>query len=211
MRAELLLRVAADPASVHDLTTVELCTLLAEASPPAWVFEEAARRRGEHRVTAHLFSHPEAEVRVLEKAFSSSHSLLLDRLRWHLCFSQEPWPELADTFADLMPEEVAAVGDRRLAALLRAHLPSLCTECLREAKGKSRSHARTYSPLARFLLLSDFLHYLECDPVLSPNDLPVMAKVALALNTRQSLEPFLNDADLRVRRAAKERRAWTEN
>lgn len=70
---------------------------------------------------------------------------------------------------------------------------------------------RGYAPLARFLLLEDFLHYLTYTPVATPRDLPVTAKVALALNPKQPLEPYTGDADVRVRLAAKERGSWNEN
>lgn len=210
MRAELILRIAADPSAVSKLSSDELCLLLSETTPPAWVFEEVARRRNDERVIAHLFSHPAVEVRVLERAFSSNNPLLLDRLRWHIRFSERT-PELADVFAHLIPEDIASDENAKRLDWLEAHCSPLYLSGLAAEMGEVPERPRHYAPLARFLLLNDFLHYLECDLVSAPNDLPVMAKVALALNRRQPLHPFLNDADLRVRRAAQERQAWNEN
>ena len=70
---------------------------------------------------------------------------------------------------------------------------------------------RGYSPLARFVLLGDFLYCLTGEVKQNPRDLPVMAKVAFALNVKQPLESFLEDADVRVRLAAKERLSWNVN
>lgn len=82
MRAESMLRIAANPNAVSSLSTVELCELLAEDTPPAWVFEEAARR-ADDRVLAHLFSHPNADASLLERAVGTNTGLL-DRLNHHV-------------------------------------------------------------------------------------------------------------------------------
>ncbi len=211
MQAELILRVAADPNAIGKLEGNELCELLAEAEPPTWVFVEAARRRLDERVIAHLFSHSEAGTEVLERAFTCN-TALLDRFKHHLnVFEGEL--ELSEVFANIVPEELGvSIQHPILAALLEANLSPLCLYFLDKARTKrTKDETRAYIPLSRFLLLGDFLSYLSCGPVATPNDLPVMAKVALALNPQQPLEPYLKDADLRVRCAAKERSRWNEN
>lgn len=223
-----MLRIAADLNAVASLSTVELCELLAEDTSPAWVFEEAARRTDD-RVLAHLFSHPNAAPSLLERAVGTNTGLL-DRLNHHV----NVWvgaASLGYAFDSIVPEAgLTPVGDKRLERLLVTHLPPLCMEYLtpvltnaygvfhrgNELRGDIERPVgldapRVYTPLARFLLLGDFLHYLTCEPVATPRDLPVMAKVALALNTKQPLEPYLGDADARVRLAAKKRRSWNGN
>ena len=233
MRAELLLRVAADPNAIGRLEGSELCDLIAEPGPPAWTFEEAARRRTDERVMAHLFSHPRAKPDLLKGAVAYDRNRL-GRLDWHVAVYRGPPLTLATCLAVVVPEVVATkLTDARLERLLVVNLSPLCLMFLRPVLRDPDAHAllaqrleaageiagvnadasilklpRSYSPLATFLLLGDFLYYLECGPVAAPNDLPVMAKVALALNCRQPLEPYLKDADLRVRRAAKERSQW---
>ena len=208
---------------MSSLSTAELCELLAEDTPPAWVLEEAARRTDD-RVLAHLFSHPNAEARLLERAVGT-HTGLLDRLNHHVNVAAGA-ASLGYAFASIVPEApFTPVGDVQVGRLLSTHLPLPCLESL---TGRDVPHRRDelkdaverpveldvprgYAPLARFLLLGDFLHYLACEPVATPRDLPVTAKVAFALNTKQPLEPYTGDADVRVRLAAKERRSWSEN
>ncbi len=211
MRAELLLRIAADLNAVGQLTNDELCELLTDASPPAWAFEEAARRTGDERVLAHLVSHPKTNAEVLERALRFNTSFL-DRLEHHVNVCERKQLEPSDIFANLIPEEVKQpLNNERLEHFLASYLPPLCLEYLSKKSPEKLDIPRTYSPLARFILLGDFVHHLGCALVETPNDLPVLAKVALALNPHQSLEPYLNDADIRVRRAAKERASWTGN
>lgn len=215
-----MLRIAANPNAVGSLSPAELCELLAEDTSPAWVFEEAARRTDD-RVLACLFSHPNADPSLLERAVGTDTGLL-NRLNHHV----NVWAGAASlgyAFGSIVPEApFTFVGEVRVEKLLTTHLPPLCPEYLigrdvlqrrDELKDEVERPVeldapRGYAPLARFLLLGDFVHYLTCEPVATPRDLPVTAKVALALNTRQPLEPYTGDADVRVRLAAKERRSW---
>lgn len=236
MQAELILRIAADPNAVKDLETSELCELLAEAKPPQWVLEEAARRTGNEKVLAHLFSHPKANAVLLESALGYNTSLL-DRLKHHInVFEREI--ELLDIFANVVPEVISTpLRTPRLECLLAEYLSPLCLKYLEFIDTEARfiqerrlpkandgaacvflevdplklDIPRGYAPLARFVLLGDFLYCLAGEVKLNPRDLPVMAKVALALNVKQPLEPFLEDADVRVRLAAKERLSWNVN
>ncbi len=211
MRAELLLRIAADPNAVGALTSGELCELLADASPPAWVFDEAAKRTGDEQVLSHLVSHPKTNAEILESALRFNTSFL-DRLEHHVNVCEGTQLEPSDIFVNLIPEEVTQpLNGERLKRFLASHLPPLCLEYLLKVSLEKLDIPRTYSPLARFILLGDFFCYLECALVETPNDLPVLAKVALALNPRQPLEPYLSNADIRVRKAAKERASWTKN
>ena len=204
---------------------------------PTGFFREAARRTGNAKVLAHLFSHQGASVEVLESALSYNTNLL-DRLKYHVnVFEREL--ESSDLFTNVVPEAISvSVSDPRLERLLAEYMSPLClrylefTDTEARAVQKSRLPAtdddeeasvlpevdltkldipRSYAPLARFVLLGDFLYYLTSESEVTPRDIPVMAKVALALNTKQPLEPFLNDADVRVRLAAKERLSWNVN
>lgn len=234
MQAELVLRIAADPHAVAKLEGNELCELLATPSPPAWVFDEAARRSGDSQVLAHLFSQPAASARLLTSALTYNTNLL-DRLSHHLTVFEGEL-ELSGVFTNVVPEAVRQpLGDARVALLLAQHLSPWCLRYLSfadaraqmvqktrlqawepgqdtsvqlEVKPNQLALPRVYSPLARFVLLGDFLHYLSCPHVAEPRDLPVMAKVALALNPKQAFGSLLDDADVRVRLAARVRQSW---
>ena len=236
MLAELYLRVAADPNAMRSLTQAELGELLAEPVPPLWVFTEAARRRHDVTVMARLFAHPEAPRDVLRQAVGSD-AKRLERFEHHVNVYAGPLPTLKASLQRVLPED----GEKRLSpAQEQLVVSTLSPQCLlrlwcsvRSSAAQTLTHQRlkeelgneawftpcttsvplprTYSPFSRFLLLGDFLHYLTCKIVQHPHDLPVLAKVALALNPQQPLAPQLEAADVRVRVAAKERKTWSEN
>ena len=161
---------------------------------------------------AYLVSHPKASAELLELALRFNTSFL-DRLEHHVNVYNGKGLKFSDIFANLIPEEVTRpLDDGRLKPFLASHLSPLCLKCLSsEVSSEKLDIPRIYFPLARFILLSDFVYYLGCAFVQVPHNLPVLAKVALALNPHQLLEPYLTNADVRVRRAAKERASWTEN
>ena len=238
MRAELLLKVAADPDAVKTLTSEDVCKLLAEDKPPMWVLEEAARRTNDERVMAHLFSHPMAESELLQQAIRYDRNRL-ERFKHHVNVYKGPPLTLEAIFSQIVPEVVSIkLRNARLEHLLVTHLSPLCLMFLRPAvtnpkafttlKHRLENEAdadvavvksdstglhlpRGYAPSVKFLLLGDFLYDLTCERVETPRDLPVIAKVALALNSNQPLALYLKDADVRVRTAAKERERWNEN
>lgn len=234
MLAELYLRIAADPNAVGSLTAAELGELLAEPVPPLWVFTEAARRRHDASVIAQLFSHPEAPRYLLWQAVGSDPKRL-ERFDHHVAVYTGPLPPLALVLSRVVPEWVKAdlgfAQETLLAAQLASHCLQVLYPSLRSAEAKTtlderlglpakgfyhpkltaRTVPRTVDPFARFLLLGDFSYYLTCPSIESNYGLPVLVKVALALNEQQTLERHLADADVRVRAAAKERMGWNEN
>jgi hypothetical protein len=214
LEAELLLRVAADPAAISQLTRDEICILLADPQPPAWSFAEAARRTDEHTIAC-LFAHPEAEPEVLESAIGSDVRRL-ERFEWHAQVKAK-MPKLSECLANLMPEPGPLPPlPARLRERLEPHLAPLCRQALIAGSETSNRASRTprvslsYRPLCPFLFLGDFLHYLGCPGLPYLGERPILAKVALALNPLQPLTPYRHDADLRVRRAARERMSWHE-
>ncbi len=233
MQAEHLLRIAADPNAVTTLTSEDLRALLAEARPPRWVFEEAARRTDDERVMAHLFSHPVAKPELLRQAVRYDLNRF-ERLNHNVAVVADPPPTLKTSFNRVIPEIVNADLTPSQEHLLVTHLSPPCLVVLRPMLCSQEACTlvkqqlenvtddlsttklgfttvrlpRKYAPFARFLLLGDFLHHLTCARVETPRDLPVLAKVALALNGQQPLTPYLEDADVRVRIAAKERERW---
>ena len=100
-----MLRIAANPNAVKKLETSELCELLAEAKPPQWVFEEAARRTGNEKVLAHLFSCPKARPDLLESALGYNTNLL-DRLKYHDNVFDGEFG-FSDVFANVVPEAIS--------------------------------------------------------------------------------------------------------
>lgn len=230
MRAELLLKVAADPRVVTALTTEDICELLVEDRPPAWVFEEAARRTGDERVMAHLFSHPAADPELLRRAVCYDLNRC-ERFHHHVAVYTGPPPTLTTIVNRVVPEVVRPKLTTSQEHLLVTYFSPLCLAALRNAvRGEASTvlekrlenevhgnvavvkpdatalHSpRGYAPSARFLLLGDLLYYLTCRGVETVRDLPVLAKVALALNDNQPSTLYLEDADVRVRVAARER------
>ena len=187
---------------------------------------------------AHLFSHPLAKSELLQQAIRYDRNRL-ERFKHHVNVYKGPPLTLEAIFSRIVPEVVSIkLRNARLEQVLVTHLSPLCLMFLRPAVTNPKAFAtleqrleneadddaavvkpdstglhlpRDYVPSVRFLLLGDFLYYLTCERVETPRDLPVMAKVALVLNDKQPLAPFLNDADVRVQRAAKERERWSEN
>ena len=238
MRAELLLKVAADPDAVKTLTSEDICELLTEDRPPTWILEEAARRTNDERVMAHLFSHPTAKSELLQQAIRYDRNRL-ERFKHHVNVYKGPPLTLEAIFSRIVPEVAdTKLRNARLEQVLVTHLSPLCLMFLRPAvtnpkafttlKQRLENEAdddvavvkpdstglhlpRDYAPSVRFLLLGDFLYDLTRERVETPRDFPVIAKVALALNSNQPLAFYLKDADIRVQRAAKERERWNEN
>lgn len=230
MVSELVLRVAADPNAVRNLSAAELRELLAELEPPQWVFTEAARRTYDATVMARLFSHPKVPPQLLRQAVGSDPNRL-ERFQHHVAVYTGPRPTLAAVLKQVIPESVHI----RLSPSRQRHMVgALSPQCLLRlaplvsngvAKGildrrletelgndawyspcaATSPPPRAYSWAAQFLLLSDFLYYLTLKDAAEVPELPVLARVALALNTHQPLKPNLLDADVRVRLAAEER------
>ena len=187
---------------------------------------------------AHLFSHPTAKSELLQQAIRYDRNRL-ERFKHHINVYKGPPLTLEAIFSQIVPEVVnTKLRNAGLEQVLVTHLSPLCLMFLRPAVTNPKASAtlkqrleseadddvavvkpdstalhlpRGYAPSVRFLLLGDFFYDLTCERVETPRDLPVMAKVALALNDNQPLAPFLNDADIRVRTAAKERERWNEN
>lgn len=230
-----MLKVAADPNVVSSLSYEEMRLLLLDPSPPEWVFVEAARRKHNKKLLALLFARAEVDKLVLVSALSSE-TTLLDRYQHHINVYKGD-VGLSSVLKTVVPEGVGQPTLRsRLERLLALHLSTLCLGYLK-FKDKEAQHyqhfrlnslsehtisdqlfikdlPRFYQPLARFVLLGDFLHYLTCKQSLfiaEVGKLTLLAKAALALNTNQPLELFLNDGDVRVRRAAQERQSWNAN
>lgn len=182
---------------------------------------------------AHPFSQPKAKPELLRRAICYNLNRR-ERLHHHIAVYAGPPSTLETIFRRVVPEVVRGDLTPSQEHLLVTQLPPLClvvlksTLCSQEAcslveqrlKGvtddlstmKLDSTAmhlpRKYDPFTRFLLLGDFLHHLTRARAETPRDLPVLAKVALALNGQQLLTPYLEDADVRVRIAAKERQRW---
>ena len=232
MLAELYLRVAADPNAVGSLTAAELGELLAEPVPPLWVCTEAARRRHDVTVMAQLFSHPEAPRELLREAVGSDPKRR-ERFAYHVSVYTGLPPTLKAVLSQLIPEgaayELTPGQEMLLVGQVLPHLLHALRPSLRDDEARAVLEAqlvgspgffpdlytgtvpRHVDPFTQFLLLGDFLYYLTCPPLETDHGLPVLAKVALALNDHQPLERHLADADVRVRAAAKERREWNEN
>ena len=234
MLAELYLRVAADPNAVGSLTATELGELFAEPVPPLWVFTEAARRRHDATVMAQLFSHPEAPRNLLWQTVGSD-AKRLERFNFHVAVYLEPPPTLASILSRIVPEWEKANLSPAQEMLLAVQLAPICWQALypslrtAEAKAtldkclglptkgfyhpklKAATLPRHIDPFSQFLLLGDFFYYLTCPPYETVCDLPVLARVALALNEQQPLAGHLGDADVRVRAAAEERKSWSES
>ena len=238
MLAELYLRVAADPNAVGSLTAAELGELLAEPVPPLWVFTEAARRRHDATVLARLFSHPKAPRELLRQAVGSD-AKRLERFEHHVNVYTGLPPPLGPYLSRVVPERALAQLSPAQEQLLAQQLAPHCLQALRPSLRCERAKAtakatlderaaapagdfyklapdakaapRYTEPFARFLLLGDFLAYLTCSTQELTDNLPVLAKVALALGEQGSLERYLNDADVRVRAAAEERKSWSES
>ena len=234
MLAELYLRVAADPNAVGSLTAAELGELLAEPVPPLWVFTEAARRRHDATVLARLFSHPKAPRDLLRQAVGSD-AKRLERFEHHVNVYTGPPPPLGPCLSWVVPERALAQLSPAQEQLLAQQLAPHCLQALRPSLRCERAKAtldergaipagdfyklapeariapRYTEPFARFVLLGDFLSYLTCSVQEPIDNLPVLAKVALALGEQRSWEQYLNDADVRVRAAAEERKSWSES
>ena len=232
MLAELYLRVAADPNAVGSLTTAELGELLAESVPPLWVFTEAARRRHEVTVMAQLFSHPEAPRELLREAVGSDPKRR-ERFDHHVSVYTGLPPTPKAVLSQLIPEgaayELTPDQEMLLAKQVSPHLLYALRPSLRDGEARAvleqqlvglpsfspglytGTVPRHVDPFTPFLLLGDFFYYLTCPLLETDHGLPVLAKVALALNDQQPLERHLADADVRVWAAAKERREWNEN
>ncbi len=234
MLAELYLRIAADPNAVRGLTAVELGELFTEPVPPLWVFTEAARRRHDVTVMAQLFSHPEAPRELLRAAVGSD-AKRLERFEHHVAVYTGLPPTLASILSRIVPEWEGANLSPAQEMLLAVQLAPICWQALypslrtAEAKAtlgkclglptkgfyhpklKAATLPRHIDPFSQFLLLGDFFYYLTCPPYETVCDLPVLARVALALNEQQPLAGHLGDADVRVRAAAEERKSWSES
>ena len=230
MLAEILLKVAADPNVITGLNHNEIEILLMEPQPPAWAFQEAACRKHEKRLMALLFSHPKASALVLEEALDKN-TQLLDRYHFHVSVVTGEIG-MSAVLKTIVPEPIEqTVLSSKLETLLALHLPPLSLGYLKlgdadavevqqsrlvalsehnfqTGKPALKNLPRVYKPLSRFVMLGDFLYYLTFQQSVDLVGLPIAAKVALALNHNQELEPFLNDADARVRRAAQERQSW---
>lgn len=234
MLAELVLRVAADPNALKSLSSEELVVLLAEPEPPKWVFTEAAQRSCDEQVMAYLFTHPKAPPELLRRAVGT-YPNRLERFQHHVAAHSGSRPTLKAVLSQVIPEGV----DIRLSPLrqrLLAHaLPPACLlrlglhvgsrssitvrrQRVKEALGDDAvwtpnstfsKPPRSYSWAAQFLLLGDFLYYLTLKETVDVRGLPVLAKIALVLSNHQPIEPHLNDADVRVHLAAKERKSGT--
>ena len=232
MRAELLLRLASDPDAIRNPENAELRELLAEPKPPDWVFAEAARRTNNEKIMAHLFSHPAADVDLLKKTLEYD-TKLLDRFK-HRAEVFEGKPELSTILANVIPEASGLTFAEHPSRLLLEQLSPLCVKYLygdNQADVAEVHHSpdneheastvlatpdiseipRRYSPLARVIILGDFLYYLSAEDDFETRDLPILAQVALALNPKQPLEPFLKNADIRIRLAARKRQSWNVN
>ena len=232
MLAELFLRVAADPNAMRSLTQAELGELLAEPVPPRWVFTEAARRRHDVTVMAQLFSHPEAPCELLREAVGSDPKRR-ERFNYHVSVFTGLPPTLKAVLSQLIPEgalyNLTPGQERLLVEQVSPHLLHALRPSLRDGETRAvleqqlvglpsffpglytGTVPRHVDPFTPFLLLGDFLHYLTCSSCDTVHDLPVLAKVALALGEQGSLEQYLNDADVRVRAAAEERKSWSES
>ena len=236
MVAELVLRVAADPNALKGLNTEELKELLAEPEPPRWVFTEAARRFSDEGVMAHLFAHPKAPPELLRRV-AGSVPYRLERFQHHVAVHTGPRPTLKAVLSQVIPESVAFRLSPPQQTLVVSTLPPRCllrlaplvsngvakdilygrlqTELGNDAfylpYAATSKPPRAYSWAAQFLLLGDFLSYLTLEEIPAVRELPVLARVALALNRHQPLEPQLGDADMRVRMAGEERKTWREN
>ena len=234
MLAELYLRVAADPNAVGSLTAAELGELLAEPVPPLWVFTEAARRRYEGGVMAQLFAHPKAPRELLRQAVGSD-AKRLERFEHHVNVYTGPPHPLGPCLSRVVPERALAQLSPAQERLLAQQLAPHCLQALRPSLRCERARAtlderaavlagdfyklapdarttpRYTEPFARFLLLGDFLSFLTCPAPEPIDNLPVLAKIALALGEQESWKQYLNDADVRVRAAAEERKSWSES
>ena len=236
MVAELVLRVAADPNALKSLNTEELRELLSELEPPRWVFTEAARRFSDESVMAHLFAHPKVPPELLRRAVGSV-PCRLERFQHHVAVHTGPRPTLQATLSQVIPESVAFRLSPSQQTLVVSTLPPRCllrlgplvsngvakdtlyrrleTELGNDAfylpYAATLKPPRLYSWAAQFLLLGDFLYYLTLKEFTEARGLPVLARVALALNRRQPLGPQLGDADVRVRMVGEERKTWREN
>ena len=227
MLAELYLRVAADLGAAKSLTAAELGELLAESVPPLWVFTEAVRRRHDAGVMGPLFAHPEAPRELLREAVASDPKRR-ERFDHHVSVYTGPPPTLKAVLSQLIPEGVAYKLTPDQEVLLVEQLSAHCLHALRPSLRYGEARAvleaqlvglpsfcpglypgtmpRQVDPWTPFLLLGDFLHYLTCSSRETEHDLPVLARVALALNNQQPVEEHLADADVRVRAAA----AWRQ-
>lgn len=236
MVAELVLRVAADPNALKGLNTEELRELLAESEPPRWVFTEAARRFCDEAVMACFFAHPKAPPELLRKAVGSV-PYRLERFQHHVAGYTGPRPTLQTVLSQVIPESVEFRLSPLQQTLIVRTLPPRCLLRLeplisngaakvilyRRLKTELGNDAfylpyaarleppRPYSWAAQFLLLGDFLYYLTLKDTPELRELPVLARVALALNSLQPLGPYLGAADVRVRMAGEERKVWSEN
>lgn len=236
MVAELVLRVAADPNALKGLSGAELGELLTEPEPPRWVFTEAARRFCDEQVMAYLFAHPKAPPELLRKAVGSIPHRL-ERFQHHIAVHTGPRPTLEAVLSQVIPESVEFRLSPSQQTLVVRTLPPRCLLRLEPlvSKGAAKDilyrrlqselgndafylpYAATSKPprstswAAQFLLLGDFLYYLTLKNISEVRELPVLARVALALNRQQPLKPQLGDADVRVRRAGEERKTWSEN
>lgn len=236
MVSELVLRVAADPNALKSLSPHELGELLAEPEPPRWVFTEAARRFSDEGVMAQMFAHPKAPPELLRKAVGSV-PYRLERFQHHVAVYTGSHPTLQAVLSQVIPESVAFRLSPLQQILVVRTLPPRCLLRLeplvsnRVAKdilyrrlqtelgndafylpyAATLKPPRPYSWAAQFLLLGDFLYYLTLKEFAEARELPMLARVALALNRQQPLGPQLGDADVRVRMAGEERKTWSEN
>ena len=236
MVAELVLRVAADPNALKGLRPEELKELLTEPDPPRWVFTEAARRFSDEGVMAHLFAHPKAPPELLRKAVGSVPHRL-ERFQHRAAVYTGPCPTLQAVLSQVIPESVAFRLSPLQQTLVVRTLPPRCLLRLEplvsEGAAKDTLYRRLQTELgndafylpyaatskpprsiswaAQFLLLGDFLYYLTLKDIPEVREFPVLARVALALNSHQPLGPHLGDADARVRMAGEERKTWSEN
>lgn len=231
MLAELVLRVAADPNALKGLNTEELRSLLSEPEPPRWVFTEAARRTYDATVMARLFAHPNVPHQLLKQAVGNAPNHL-ERFQHHVAVYTGPRPILKAVLNQVVPESVHVRLSPSRQKLMVETLSSQCllrlgpivfngvakntlyrrlqTElgndaCYLPYAAKSEP-PRSYSWAAQFLLLGDFLYYLTLRDAAEGCELPVLARIALALNSHQPLRPHLLDADVRVCLAAEERK-----
>lgn len=234
MLAELVLRVAADPNALKSLSPEELGELLAEPEPPRWVFTEAARRTYDATVMARLFAHPNVPPQLLKQAVGNAPNHF-EPFQHHVAVYTGLRPILAAVLSQVVPESVHI---RLSPSRQKPMVETLSSQCLlrlgplvsngvakntlyRRLQSELGDEAcylpyaakseppRSYSWAAQFLLLGDFLYYLTLKDAAEGCELPVLARVGLALNSHQPLRPHLLDADVRVRLAAEERKHGT--